>query len=163
MFCGTAWPPRSGNLRSLPLLLRLFHGLEPTALVVASTDATLGGNPPGGLSRAPTFRLYANSDPNRCRNWCSVKNVVRHWRRRGGMALGLGHTRHGGSHHTRPWRKITSGWLSDQSGRGAAASAAGQGGGLGDLVLTLALADAPTAWWGVELAMVGSWKRLSAP
>ena len=118
---------------------------EPTALVVASTDATLAEILQGAFS-GPTFRLYANSDPIGVEIGGSVKNVV---------AIGAGVVHGLGLGHNAMAALITRGLaeitrLAVAMG-GAAQTLAGLA-GLGDLVLTCCGDLSRNRMVGVELA-----------
>jgi glycerol-3-phosphate dehydrogenase (NAD(P)+) len=119
--------------------------LEPTALVVASTDGTLAEIVQGAFSGS-TFRLYANSDPLGVEIGGSVKNVV---------AIGAGVVHGLGLGHNAMAALITRGLaeitrLAVAMG-GAAQTLAGLA-GLGDLVLTCSGDLSRNRMVGVELA-----------
>jgi glycerol-3-phosphate dehydrogenase (NAD(P)+) len=119
--------------------------LEPTALVVASTDGTLTEMIQAAFS-GPTFRLYANSDPIGVEIGGSVKNVV---------AIGAGVVHGLGLGHNTMAALITRGLaeitrLAVAMG-GMAQTLAGLA-GLGDLVLTCSGDLSRNRAVGVELA-----------
>ena len=119
--------------------------LEPTALVVASTDGALAEIVQGAFS-GPTFRLYANSDPIGVEIGGSVKNVI---------AIGAGVVHGLGLGHNAMAALVTRGLaeitrLAVAMG-GAAQTLAGLA-GLGDLVLTCSCDLSRNRMVGVELA-----------
>jgi glycerol-3-phosphate dehydrogenase (NAD(P)+) len=119
--------------------------LEPTALVVASTDGTLAETVQAAFS-GPTFRLYANQDTIGVEIGGSVKNVV---------AIGAGVVNGLGLGHNAMAALITRGLaeitrLAVAMG-GSAQTLAGLA-GLGDLVLTCTGDLSRNRMVGVELA-----------
>ena len=119
--------------------------LEPTALVVASTDGRLAETVQGAFS-GPTFRLYANQDTIGVEIGGSVKNVV---------AIGAGVVNGLGLGHNAMAALITRGLaeinrLAVAMG-GSAQTLAGLA-GLGDLVLTCSGDLSRNRMVGVELA-----------
>jgi glycerol-3-phosphate dehydrogenase (NAD(P)+) len=119
--------------------------LEPTALVVASTDGTLAETVQAAFS-GPTFRLYANQDTIGVEIGGSVKNVV---------AIGAGVVNGLGLGHNAMAALITRGLaeitrLAVAMG-GSAQTLAGLA-GLGDLVLTCSGDLSRNRMVGVELA-----------
>ena len=127
--------------------------LEPTALVVASTDGTLAETVQGAFS-GPTFRLYANSDTIGVEIGGSVKNVV---------AIGAGVVHGLGLGHNTMAALITRGLaeitrLAVAMG-GAAQTLAGLA-GLGDLVLTCSGDLSRNRMVGVELALGGKLEEI---
>ena len=127
--------------------------LEPTAMVVASTDGTLAETVQGAFS-GPTFRLYANSDTIGVEIGGSVKNVV---------AIGAGVVHGLGLGHNTMAALITRGLaeitrLAVAMG-GAAQTLAGLA-GLGDLVLTCSGDLSRNRMVGVELALGGKLEEI---
>ena len=119
--------------------------LEPTALVVASTDGTLAETVQAAFS-GPTFRLYANQDTIGVEIGGSVKNVV---------AIGAGVVNGLGLGHNAMAALITRGLaeitrLAVAMG-GSAQTLAGLA-GLGDLVLTCSGDLSRNRMVGIELA-----------
>ena len=119
--------------------------LEPTALVVASTDGTLAETVQAAFS-GPTFRLYANQDTIGVEIGGAVKNVV---------AIGAGVVNGLGLGHNAMAALITRGLaeitrLAVAMG-GSAQTLAGLA-GLGDLVLTCTGDLSRNRMVGVELA-----------
>jgi glycerol-3-phosphate dehydrogenase (NAD(P)+) len=135
--------------------------LEPTALVVASTDSELAEIVQGAFS-GPTFRLYANSDTIGVEIGGAVKNVV---------AIGAGVVHGLGLGHNAMAALITRG-LAEITRLAVAMGAAPQTlaglAGLGDLVLTCSGDLSRNRMVGIELAhgrrleeIVGSMKMVA--
>ena len=119
--------------------------LEPTALVVASTDGTLAETVQAAFS-GPTFRLYANQDTIGVEIGGSVKNVV---------AIGAGVVNGLGLGHNAMAALITRG-LAEITRLAVAMGGSAQTlvglAGLGDLVLTCTGDLSRNRMVGVELA-----------
>jgi glycerol-3-phosphate dehydrogenase (NAD(P)+) len=144
-----------------PSFAREVARSEPTALVVASSDANLAGSIQAAFS-GPTFRLYASPDPISVEIGGSIKNVV---------AIGAGVLHGMGLGHNVQAALITRGLaeitrLAVAMG-GRAQTMAGLA-GLGDLVLTCTGELSRNRTLGVELArgrkldeIVGSMKMVA--
>jgi glycerol-3-phosphate dehydrogenase (NAD(P)+) len=144
-----------------PTFAREVARFEPTALVVASEDATLTETVQGAFS-GPTFRLYTSQDPTGVEIGAAIKNVV---------AIGAGVLHGMGLGHNAMAALITRG-LAEMTRLAVAMGGKPQTlsglAGLGDLVLTCTGDLSRNRTVGVDLAhgrkldeIVGSMKMVA--